>query len=444
MRRPVLLFVVVLALAACTGDDAPEIGTGPVRSGEVVQTVAAPAELEPAARVTVTAPLGGEVAELLVGDGDVVEAGDPLVRLASDSIDLQVAQAEAALEAAEALAGAGTAGVDLSPLLRAFRGQFEAMFPPLLEALDQQIATLAAGDVVDDDALEAARDGLARAEQAYADARAQLQAAEAEARRQASSAAASQAAAAEAQREQAELALQAAQARIDDLTIVAPAAGVVELARAASRTGPDLDALGDDLEDGEAPDLGGLLGGAGDTQGPVAEGVPVAPGQPLLTIFDLSSFTVRVAVDELDVVQVDEGQLVTVLVDAFPQAELYGRVAYIALTPERSPAGGRTFSVTVELTDVPDDVGLRVGLTASAEIEVRRVDAETVVPTAALLRRGDDEVVYVVRDGIAVQTPVDVVAIGEDTAAVEGDLRAGEQVVTAGVELIEDGDEVPG
>jgi multidrug efflux pump subunit AcrA (membrane-fusion protein) len=151
---------------------------------------------------------------------------------------------------------------------------------------------------------------------------------------------------------------------------------------------------------------------------------------------------VQVQVDEVDVIEVEVGQPAMVLVDAYPQAELVGRVAYIAVAPERGATGGRTFPVTVELVEVPDEVALRVGLTASAEIEVRRVEADVVVPTSALLRRGEDEVVYAVRDGVAVRVPVEVLAIGEDTAAVDGALRAGEQVVTVGVELIDDGDEI--
>jgi multidrug efflux pump subunit AcrA (membrane-fusion protein) len=66
-----------------------------------------------------------------------------------------------------------------------------------------------------------------------------------------------------------------------------------------------------------------------------------------------------------------------------------------------------------------------------------------VVPTSALLRRGGGEVVHVVRDGVAREVPITVEAIGDETAAVAGPLEAGERVVTIGVELIEDGDEVP-
>jgi HlyD family secretion protein len=163
----------------------------------------------------------------------------------------------------------------------------------------------------------------------------------------------------------------------------------------------------------------------------------------LLTIYDLSGFTANVEVDEIDVVEVEEGQAVTVLVDAFPATELRGVVSHVALAPRRGVTGGASYAVTVDLRGVPADVRLRVGLTASAEIEVRRLESDAVVPTSALLRRGGGEVVHVVRDGVAREVPVTVLAIGDDTAAVEGHLEPGERVVTIGVELIEDGDEVP-
>jgi HlyD family secretion protein len=392
----------------------------------------------------VTAPAGGEVAELLVADGDEIAEGDPLVRLTSGSVELQIAQAQAAVDAADALAGAAAgAGVDLSPVLGAFRGQLDAVFPPLIDALDQQAAT-----IENDDARAAIQERIDRADAAYRQARANLQRSEAEARGQAQQATAGQVAAAEAQREQAALALDAARDRADDLTVSAPAAGVVELARTGDGGGdglPDLEGLGGEgFAGGE--DLGALLGGAGGNgaaiAGPLATGVAVTPGQALLTVYDLSGFTAMVEVDELDVVEVEEGQAVTVLVDAYPATELRGVVDHVALAPRRGVTGGASYPVTVDLRGVPAEVRLRVGLTASAEIEVRRVESDTVVPTSALLRRGGGEVVHVVRDGVAREVSVTVAAIGDDTAAVEGDLEPGERVVTVGVELIEDGDEV--
>lgn len=496
--RPVPAAVLTLALllAGCTSADVPEVEVAEVRPGVVVQTVAAAARLEPAARVTVTAPTGGEVEELLVGDGDVVAAGDPLVRLASDAIDQQITQAEAAADAAGSLAGgAATAGFDLSPVVGAFRAQLDAVFPPLIGALGDQIDVLERtvetvrdttterlaeldpeelvelgldpDDVAElgldadpdelaerldttalEDALYDARRRLAEAEAGYRQARSQLVSAESQVRSQAQQATAAQQAAVEAQRQQAELALEAARARIDDLTIVAPVAGVVELSRGESggapATIPDVGGFGDL---GGLDELGGLLGGTAGGEsatrsGPIAEGVGVGPGQPVLTIYDLSSFSAQVDVDEIDIVEVEVGQDVTVLIDAFPGREFRGVVQRIALSPQRPAGGGAIFPVTVQLVDVPAEVQLRVGLTAAAEIEVRRVDGDTVVPTSALLRRGDDEVVHLLRDGRALQVPVEVDAIGDETAAVSGELSTGDEVITIGVELVEDGAEV--
>jgi multidrug efflux pump subunit AcrA (membrane-fusion protein) len=98
--------------------------------------------------------------------------------------------------------------------------------------------------------------------------------------------------------------------------------------------------------------------------------------------------------------------------------------------------------VTVRLVERSDEVSLRIGMTASVEIQVREVEGELVVPSSALLRRGGDEVVHVVRDGVAHRVEVAVLALGDGTAAVSGDLAVGDIVVTTGVELLEDGQEV--
>jgi HlyD family secretion protein len=615
-RLPVWLSF-ALVLAACTGDPETVYETAAVGTGEVVQTVAAAAAIEAAGVVTVTAPVTGEVEELFVADGDVVAVGDPLLRLSSETIDQQIAQAEAAVEAGTAFAAVGDvgAGLDLAPLLGAFSSQFDRLLPSLLgvlqsqvdateatlvgvlesageaasfgdgfrlatvgggagtdelpellaEALtiglpgeltdpgarvdadnddgrrlgDQALETLLADDDLDPelravierrrDELEAtlaeaaerggelqaqvaeaqrarqdalaealtaaieerqaraeaaaatlqaeldaaraagqqrldtavrdarveadsARTQLAAAQEAFQQVALDLRQAERAAEQQAEQVAAAQTAAVDAQRAQAEQALEAARALTEDLTIVAPAAGTVELSRGTDvgAAGLDLGALSGDLggvgDLAGAGDLGGLLSGAigptATSSGPIAEGLQVGVGQPLLSIYDLSRFSATVEVDEIDAVELEVGQPVTVLVDAFPAAEVAGVVERVAIAPQRGATGGATYPVDVRLTRVPPEVSLRVGLTASAEIEVRRLEAELVVPTSALLRRGGAEVVFAVRDGRAAEVPVRVLAIGDQTAAIDGELAVGERVVTIGVELVEDGDEV--
>lgn len=428
-----------LMAAACSGEAEPGVELARVADGEVTEVVAAPATIEPRARTVVPAPLGGEVVEVLVDDGQQVAAGDPVMRLSSDALDLQIAQAEAAATAAGALTAAGPA-VDLTPLFEAVRGQLDAVVPDVLDTLEEQV-----GELEDEELRARAEQRLDRATANYAESRQQLLDAEQQARATADQATAAQRTAAEAQRRQAEAALDAARRQQDELTIVAPASGVVELGDvgggASALPGGDVAAEG--LPE-EAGGIAGLFGsgGTGEGSGPLAAGASVSFGQTVAEIFDLSGFHARADVDELDAVSVEQGQPVTVLVDAFPDAELAGEVGRVAIAPTRGGSGGVVFPVEVELGQMPANVDLRVGLTSSVEIAVEQV-AGTVVPSAALLRRGGQEVVYVARDGVAREVAVEVLAIGDDTAAVEGAVEPGDQVVTVGVEELVDGDPIP-
>ncbi|MDP9021250.1 MAG: HlyD family efflux transporter periplasmic adaptor subunit, partial [Actinomycetota bacterium] len=253
---------------------------------------------------------------------------------------------------------------------------------------------------------------------------------------------ASQRTVAAAQQRQAAVALEAAQAKDAALTVVAPIGGVVEFGAAATGGG-----IADDAADLPA-DVAGLLGGTrGGTGGPVAVGAPVGVGQTLFTVYDLSGFHLRAAVDEVDAVQLERGQPVRVFLDAYPDDVLAGSVTRVAVGPGQGITAGVVYPVAVALDDLPSDVRPRVGMTASVEIEVRRVRSATVVPASALVRRDGRDVVLVVRDADGARrvraVPVELRAVSDDLAAVDGDVAAGERVVVAGFEQVEDGDRLP-
>lgn len=447
VRVPLVGAVVLALLGMACASDQPEVTVAEVQIGSVTETVAAAARVHPVAQVTITAPTSATVDQFLVTDGQTVVPGEPLVRLLSDNVEQQVEQAQAALDAATALvAAAAGATVDLSPVLGGFRTQLDTSFPATIAALEAQIAVLeaGAGPLTGDDldeAIVSARESLTEVEAAFEDARVQLDAAERQTRQQAQQASAAQRTAAEAQRRQAEIALAAAQARAEDLTILAPIGGVVELRRGddagGSAGGLDAGALG-------GFDLSALATPSGPvTRGMVAEGLGVAAGEALLTIYDVSAFVVRAEADELDVLDIAVGQAVTVRVDALPTRPLEGTVAHVALaSTQRAGAAGRMFPVWVELAEVAADVRLRAGLTASAEIAVRSVDNALLVPTSALSRRGATDTVGIVVDGVLRLVPVIVVAIGEESAAVEGEIEPGDLVIVGGLESLEDGEAV--
>jgi HlyD family secretion protein len=150
-------------------------------------------------------------------------------------------------------------------------------------------------------------------------------------------------------------------------------------------------------------------------------------------------FEVRLDVDEIDVVLVEVGQRVDLEVDALRGTALQGTIVAIGRAPERAATGGTVYRTRVRLDTPDEELPLRGGLTGTADVEVRRLVGELTVPSTALLRRGGGEVVYVVRDGVAVEVPVRVLAFGETRVAitVDGDaLRAGDRVVTTGLERV--------
>lgn len=430
IRSVVALVGFVLVLVGCSREDEPRVQLAEVRAGEVTQTVAAPAKIEPAGLAAVTAPGGGEMAQLFVRDGEHVAAGAPVLRLESDGVELAVTQARAGVEASAALAAVPPAP-DLSPIIAVIRGQLEEIVPPLLATAEAAAAT-----IPDPQARSDALARVAEAQAGYERTARDLADAEEEARSVTRRTTAAQRRAAEAQRKQAEATLTAARSREADLVVRAPTAGVVEFADRARQGTP-----------GSTPlpgELGELLGDAGlGTGGPPAVGAQTAPGQPLFSVYDLSHFRVRAEVDEVDAVHVSEGQPVRILIDAYPDRTFAGRVERLGIAPVATPSGSVVYPVFVVFDALPADVPLRVGLTASVEVVVRRVESGTVVPVGALLRRGGRDVVLVAREGRAREVPAVPLAVGEDEAAVEGDLAVGDRVVVAGFEQIEDGDRLP-
>ena len=170
---------------------------------------------------------------------------------------------------------------------------------------------------------------------------------------------------------------------------------------------------------------------------PLREGLTGIASLPTLAF--TQRYEVQLEVDEIDVVLVEVGQQVVVQVDALRSMPLTGAIVSLATAPERSATGATFYRARVRLDAPDEDVPLRGGLTGTADVEVQRLDGELTIPSTALLRSGGSEVVYVVRDGIAVEVPVQVLAFGEARAAVRGELQAGERVVTTGVERVEAG-----
>jgi RND family efflux transporter MFP subunit len=236
----------------------------------------------------------------------------------------------------------------------------------------------------------------------------------------------------------------AAERQAEQQVLLAPFDGVIQLADAAASDGIALPDAGLPPElAGVAGALGGMPGAAGG--GTLRVGAPVTVGQTLFTVYDLSQRYVDADVDEVDAPQVLAGQRATVVVDALPDTELEGVVEAVGVEASRTEAGGVGFATRIRILPPADGAlldALRVGMTAGAEIATVEETADLVVPSRSLVRRDDQTVVYVVRDGVAVMEAVQVTVLGEDRAAVVGEIAEGEAVVVSGYEELSDGAEV--
>ncbi|NOR14962.1 MAG: efflux RND transporter periplasmic adaptor subunit [Candidatus Aminicenantes bacterium] len=118
------------------------------------------------------------------------------------------------------------------------------------------------------------------------------------------------------------------------------------------------------------------------------------PGTELMTIADLSVMEAEVEVDETDVIGVEIGQLAEVLVDAFPDTVIYGKVTEIGSSALQQSTGSeesKDFKVVITLEDPPGN--LKPGLSASADIIIAEREDVVAIPISALVLKeeeGDD------------------------------------------------------
>jgi HlyD family secretion protein len=196
----------------------------------------------------------------------------------------------------------------------------------------------------------------------------------------------------------------------------------------------------------------------------VAPGQTVAAQLQVATLFtiaeDLKQMELKVNVDEADVGRTKEGQQATFTVDAYPGRVYRADVVRVAYGSTKS---GDVVSYAASLEVKNDDLSLRPGMTASAEIASTSVKNALLVPNAALRYSPADAsspagrgfvgslmpgpprqqtrqveqpsrtagTVWVIRDGLAVAVPVSLgQSNGRLTEITAGDLRDGDAVIT--------------
>ncbi|HMO56693.1 MAG TPA: efflux RND transporter periplasmic adaptor subunit [Roseiflexaceae bacterium] len=167
-----------------------------------------------------------------------------------------------------------------------------------------------------------------------------------------------------------------AEARLAQLTNDPTASALARAEATVARATAQLELAQADLDDAvlRAP-FAGIIG---NIQIEVGE---VIGNQSPITLLDTSRYSVKLKVDEIDVVRVQVGQAVDVTIDALNGPPLNGTVRRI--TPLASDSGSVTsYEVTVEVD--PANQPVRPGMTTSAAILIARADNVLTIPAAAI------------------------------------------------------------
>ena len=311
--------------------------------------------LEPAATVQVTPKVPGRIEQLFVDTGSAVLRNALLARLESESAQLQVDQARATVQAAQAQLDRVRQGARPEEIAsaRASLGQAEADLAAADEDFARSSRLYEAGTLARSD-FEAARRGLAAARTELENARRSLSVLEQGARTEELQALQANVGGAQAQMNLASL-------QVTNSEVRAPVGGVV-------------------------------------TNMYVDAGNQIGTSSAILAIVQDDPIVARVNVAERHYASILAARLSTVRVlpIAFPGSQFIGQVTSVgSVIDSRS----RTFSVEMRVAN--DNRELRPGMFINAELELRRIEAALAVSAAALVTRDGQIGVFHVIEGRA-------------------------------------------
>lgn len=124
-------------------------------------------------------------------------------------------------------------------------------------------------------------------------------------------------------------------------------------------------------------------------------------GTTIATVADMTNLIFRGSIDETEVGRIVEGMPVTITVGAVQNLKLNANLEYISPKGVESN-GANQFEIKAAI-QVPDNVTLRSGYGANAEIVLERASKAIAVPEAALEFSGDSTFVYLLTDSVPKQ-----------------------------------------
>jgi HlyD family secretion protein len=367
------------------------VRTARVKKGEVNSFIKVTGVVEANETVRVTSEIMGQAKEVKVKDGEEVNKGDVLIVLGDEQIKIQVAQAQATLDAIQASSDKIKSGARPQEIKQAESALLQAkMNRDSVEENYQRMEKLFSEKAISEQQYEQAKNQYEMADVQYQSAQESYEliiegAAEEDIK------------SVEAQVRQTKAALDMAKYQLKNTQITAPISGKV-------------------------------------TSIAVSSGEMVAPSVPLLSIIDVSRIFVKVGISEKDISKIKEGQTVHLEIDAFPEEKFRGEVVSKGVAVDQM---SKTLEVKIEI--LQPEVGIPVGVFARGDILVKTDQDALIIPSSALTRTKDGIYVYVIEEGIARQKEVVLGIIQDERVEILDGLSEEDEIVVLGNQELEDG-----
>ncbi|MCS6958644.1 MAG: efflux RND transporter periplasmic adaptor subunit [Pseudanabaenaceae cyanobacterium SKYGB_i_bin29] len=354
-------------------------------------TLGASGKVVPSQTVNLSPKVGGKLVELLVDQGDRVVEGQIVARMDSSSIEPQLQQAAALVASAQANLARLRNGARPEEInaAKAQVAAAQARAELAQKRLDRFVA-LAKEGVIPTDRMD---EIIAEANSAQANLRDRQKQLE----RLLNGARPEEIAQAEAQLQEAQARLAAVKVQLEDTIIRAPFAGIItqKYANVGAFVTPTTTAT--------------LTSSATSTSI-----VALARGLEILA-----------EIPEVDISQVQVGQAVEIIADAYPDRVYQGKVRLIA--PEAVVQQNVTsFQVRIDLLTGQDQ--LRSGMNVELKLKGREIPQAIVVPTVAIVTEGGQTGVYVDQGGKPEFRPVTIGSTFNQQTQILSGLTGGERI----------------
>ena len=456
----VILLIAVSALTACNplGEGEAEVEQYvEVERGDLMVSVSGSGNIETSEDADLSFSSGGRIAKIYVEKGDQVTKGEILAELDADTLELARDQANYALTQAEVVLTQAelsqkTAEYQLDSVLDQEDTLELALFNAQIDVRSAKHNLNETQDLYTWPDIETAQKDVDNAEAflqyalqrdlpddtiIYAQAR--LDAAEAvlDAKRNAHDT--EEVAIARLQLEATELAEAQAQKNLDELHedialkelgVEAARASVEQAKQSVSLARQSLEQAEKDLREAviTAP-FDGIVAGVTAKEGDMIPSPTMVP-QPIINMIDPTSVELVVEVDEIDIPLVEVGHKVIITFDALADEELEGVVTTIYPLP-LEVGGVIVYDVKIEL-EVPEESGVRVGMSAEADIILANRTDVLLVPDRAINKdENGNPVVYVVLDDDLVAKPVEIGISDDFNTEIISGLEAGETILAS-------------